>query len=85
MRKQLHEIEGIERYIFNTLSEPDRLLFEVKMIANPELKANMLAQHQTYSLIRLFGRKKKKEQLEAMHFRIMEDKKFSAEITSIFR
>ena len=85
MRKQLHEIEEIDSYIFHNLNKADKFLFEVKMIANPELKANMLAQQKTYSLIRLFGRKKKKEQLVSMHFRIMEDKKFSAEITSIFR
>lgn len=85
MRKQLHEIEEIDNYLFQKMDTPDRLLFEAKMIVAPELRKNLFFQRKGYLFIRWFGRKKQKEQLESMFNVLMEEQPFSSAVNSIFK
>jgi hypothetical protein len=66
------------------MDEPDRLLFEAKMIIDPQLKINAVYQKKTYAIIRWFARKQQKIRLESMYSRVMRDKKFATEIKTIF-
>ncbi len=84
MRKPLFDIQETESYLLNQMEAPDKLLFEAKMIIDPERKINMLYQQKTYSVIRWFGRKKQKHCLEAIFDRLMKDEKFASTINSIF-
>ena len=85
MRKQLHETEDIDNYVFNKMAEPERFLFEAKMIVAPGLRTNLLFQRRAYSMIRWFGRKKRKEQLECLFTSMMQDPHFSTTVNSIFK
>ncbi len=85
MRKQLHEIEDIDNYIFKKVSGSQRLLFEAKTIINPDLRTNVIFQRKTYSLIRWFSRKQRKEQLESVFTRLMQEQHFSSTVNSIFK
>jgi hypothetical protein len=84
MRKPLHDIQETEHYLLNRMDEPDRLLFEAKMIIDPLLKINAVYQKKTYAIIRWFARKQQKIRLESVCNRVMSDKKFAAEINTIF-
>jgi hypothetical protein len=66
------------------MDEPDRLLFEAKMIIDPQLKINAVYQKKTYAIIRWFARKQQRIRLESVYNRVMNDKKFAAEIKTIF-
>lgn len=85
MRKQLHEIEQIENCLFQKMDDSDAFLFEVKAFLNADLRMNISYQRAAYSCIRWYGRKKRKEQLESIFTRVMNDKTFSDELHSIFK
>jgi hypothetical protein len=85
MRKQLHEVAAIEEYVFKRMTAPDRFLFEAKMIIDPELQQNVTLQEKVYAMIRWFGRKTRKEQLEQHFNNAMRDPKFATTIRSIFQ
>jgi hypothetical protein len=55
------------------------------MIVAPELRTNLLFQQKAYSMIRWFGRKKRKEQLECLFTSLMRDPHFSTTVNSIFK
>jgi len=84
MRKSLLDMEEIDRYLFNQLSVQERALFEARIILESELRANMHFQRQTHALIRWFSRLQKKERLQSLHKRLMKDKKFEQQISTIF-
>jgi hypothetical protein len=85
MRKQLHEVATIEEYVFKGMTAPDRFLFEAKMIIDPELQEKVKLQEKVYAMIRWFGRKKRKEQLEQHFNNVMRDPKFATTTRSIFQ
>lgn len=84
MRKQLHEIQDIDRYIFHTMTGADRLVFQAKMILQPQLKEKVRWQRKVYAFLQWASRKKKKEELTSLHTRLMNDASFNSRITSIF-
>lgn len=84
MRKPLHDIQETEHYLMNRMDEPDRLLFEAKMIIDPQLKINAAYQRKTYTVIRWFARRQQKIRLESLYNRVMNDKSFAAKINTIF-
>ena len=67
MRTSLIETEQIEAYLF-CLSEPgDRLVFDAKLLLNPELQAKAECQQKTYHIVRQYGRDQLKQEIEAVH------------------
>jgi hypothetical protein len=67
MRTSSNELIAIENQLFKTALPGDQLLFEANLIINPGLKENLIAQQQTYRLIKAYGRKQLKAELEAAH------------------
>lgn len=63
----------IERYLQGELSQADRLVFEAQMLVQPALRTNVLFQRRVHELIRIYHRKKLKEELEIMHQRLFND------------
>lgn len=84
MRKPLHDIQETELYLMNRMDMADRLLFEAKMIIDPDLKQNAVYQQKTYAIIRWFARKQQMVRLDCVYDRVMNDTSFAAEINSIF-
>lgn len=81
------ETETIEKYLLGKLPVGDRLLFKAKLMLDPVLRVNLLLQQKTYALVRLYGRRKMKEELEQVHQRLFRDpakKEFQQEINNIF-
>lgn len=60
----------IENYLQGKLSHADRLLFEVKLLIDPDLKRDLYFQKKTHLLIKMYHRQQVKEELEAVHQKI---------------
>ncbi|GET31463.1 hypothetical protein PbJCM13498_03260 [Prolixibacter bellariivorans] len=78
----------IEQYLHSELSPSEQLLFEARMIAYPELQSEVRLQRKVYRLVRMYHRKKLKEELEAVHQRLFNDPRkmnFRQRIERIFQ
>jgi len=78
----------IEQYLHSELSPSEQLLFEARMIAHPELQAEVRLQRKVYRLVRMYHRKKLKEELEAVHQRLFNNPRkmsFRQRIERIFQ
>lgn len=84
MRTQLHEMQEIDQYLFYEMSPTDRLVFKARLILQPDLHEKVRLQQKAHSFLRWFARKEKKEELTAIHTRLMNDAAFSRTIRSIF-
>ena len=67
MRTSLNNIAQAEQYLLKRSAPAGSLLFEAKMLINDELKNNVAAQQQVYSLVKQYGRKQLKAEIEAVH------------------
>jgi hypothetical protein len=72
MRTSLNNISETERYLTGKLTAEEALQFTVKLLVNPLQRTDVAIQDKIYLLIRFFGRKKLRSELEAIH-----DKTFS--------
>lgn len=83
-----NNIQLIEQYLQGRLSPSEQLLFEARMIAHPELRTEVRLQEKVYRLIRMYHRKKLKEELEAVHQRLFNDprkRSFRQRVERIFK
>jgi hypothetical protein len=85
MRTSLNEIAKIEKYIFRKLSAKEKLLFDARMILDPDLKMKVFLQKKIYKLLNLFYGKELKKQAEGVFAALMEKPEFKNEITKIFK
>ena len=67
MRISLNNIAQAEQHLLKKPAPANSLLFEAKMLINDELKNNVTAQQQVYSLVKQYGRKQLKAEIEAVH------------------
>lgn len=67
------EIQHAEQYIFGKLNTEERLLFEAQLLINPTFRKNVFFQKKVYNLIKLFGRRKMKHELDTIHDQIFSD------------
>lgn len=73
----------IDQYLLGTMPEPERLLFEAKMLATPALQDAVQYQRSAHQLIRWYGRDLQREKLSAIYDGL--DADFHLTITSIFK
>ena len=60
-----NDTSEIEKYLGKHRSNGDALLFEARLILEPDLTEKMQWQHKSYSLIKTYGRQQLKQQIEA--------------------
>ena len=87
MRTSLTNVAIIESFLTGMLRAEDRLLFEARLLTDPDLEIQTRLQKKVYELVRLFGRKQLKTELQAIHARLIThpDKGvFQKEIANIF-
>ena len=80
MRTSLNEIREIEEHLLKQHSPEEDLLFQARLILYPSLKEKVLWQQKVYELVRAYGRKKLREEIEEVH-----QKLFSAPEHKSFR
>jgi hypothetical protein len=87
MRTSLNEIKQIEDHLFNEVDPQESVLFEARLILNLQFADNVKWQHQTYQLVKQYGRKKLKAELEVVHqqlFTQTEHGSFAQKIRALF-
>ena len=67
MRTSLTETQQIEAHIMRPSEPGDALVFEARLLLEPELKDKMQWQQKTYQIIRQYGREQLKQEIEAVH------------------
>jgi hypothetical protein len=67
MRTSLTEIKLIDDYIFDKAETGDALVFDALLIINPELKSQIMWQKKTHQLVKQYGRKTLKQEIENVH------------------
>ena len=73
MRTSLIEAEQIEAHIMRRSDAGDALVFEARMLLDPELKEKVLWQRKTYQLVTLYGRDQLKQEIESIHQKLFYD------------
>lgn len=73
MRTSLNEIKNIEEYLEKKLPPEESLLFEARFLTQPTFSFHVQLQRRIFSLVKIFHRKKMKQELEQIHHRLFND------------
>jgi hypothetical protein len=77
----------IEQYLSNNLNNGDALVFEARLLLNPELADKVHWQQKTYTLIRGYGCQQLKQEINEVHRHLFTEPKhrrFSQKIRALF-
>lgn len=67
MKTSLNETRLIEAHLLGKAQAEERMLFEARLILEPDLKQNMYWQQKTYHSVKLYGRHQLKKEIEQVH------------------
>ncbi|MEK6477268.1 hypothetical protein WJR50_07030 [Catalinimonas sp. 4WD22] len=87
MRTSLNEIKAIEQHLLQEQQPEEALLFEARMMLDEGLKENVQWQQQAYQLVRAYGRKQLRAEIEAIHqqlFTQARHRSFRQKVLSLF-
>lgn len=73
MTTSSNNIGLIEKYLQGEMGPAEKFLFEAQLLVNPGLRMDVRAQKTAYALVRMYHRKKLKEELEGIHRQIFSD------------
>jgi len=88
MKTSWNSIRMTEEYLSNRLSPEDRLIFEARILIDPVLKMNVFLQKKIYSLVRAYGRKQLKSELQSIEHRLFQSPEkieFQQRVSQIFK
>ncbi|MES2276829.1 MAG: hypothetical protein V4592_12455 [Bacteroidota bacterium] len=77
MRTSLNRLQEIEGFVLRTANAGDALVFEARMIVDPNLAGEVNLQKDAYAIIHQYGRRKLKAELEAVHQQLFTQPKYS--------
>jgi hypothetical protein len=87
MRTSLIETEQIEVHLLHPSEPGDALVFEAKLLLDPELRDKIQWQKEAYRMVKLYGRNQLKQEIEAVHQKLFtqpEHLSFSQKIRRLF-
>lgn len=87
MRTSLNKIQAIEEFISGTMASEDQLVLEAQQLVDRMLASEVSLQRATYRVITAYNRAQLKDELNALHQRLLSDparKTFWDQILSIF-
>jgi len=87
MRTSLIETEQIEAHLMQRSEPGDQLVFEARLLLEPELHEKMQWQQEAYRMVKLYGRDQLKQEIEAVHQKMFaqnEHLSFSQKIRRLF-
>jgi len=67
MRTSLNNIKETDDHVLGLSAPQDDLLFEAKMILNPELRLDVAWHRQTLNLVQQYGRNQLRAEIHAVH------------------
>lgn len=74
----MNEVQHIDQYLNRALSPEEHVLMEARLLIDPALHDKVLWQKRSYELIRAYGRKQIRLEIEAAHRRLFSENQFSA-------
>ena len=87
MRTSLIETEQIDTYLHHLSKPGDRLVFDARLLLDPEFKDRVQWQQKTYHIVRQYGRDQLKQEIEAVHqqlFTMRQHASFRQKIMRLF-
>lgn len=87
MTTSWNETQQIEAVLIGTASPGDTLLFEAKLMLDNELADKLMWQQKTYNVIKQYGRRQLKAEIEAVHQKLFTQpahSSFSQKIRQLF-
>jgi len=87
MKTSLNELRLIEHYLLSDEKDGESFLFEAKMILQPELKQQVYWQNKAYKIVRDYGRKQLKNEINNIHetlFNTAEHQSFRQKVMRLF-
>ncbi len=87
MRTSLLETEQIEAHLLQRFEPGDALVFEARLLLEPELRDKAFWQQKTYGIIRQYGRAELKHEIENVHQKLFNEARhqsFRQKIMSLF-
>ena len=87
MMTSWNETEQIEAHLSGRLDTGNALVFEARMLIEPELSDKIIWQQKTYGVIQSYGRRQLKREIEAVHQKLFtqpEHTSFSQKIRRLF-
>jgi hypothetical protein len=87
MRTSLIKTEQIEAYLTRRSEPGDQLVFEARLLLEPELHEKMQWQQEAYRMIKLYGRDQLKQEIETVHQKLFTQKEhlsFAQKIRRLF-
>ena len=81
------ETEQIEAHLMRRSEPGDQLVFEARLLLEPELHEKMQWQQEAYRMVKLYGRDQLKQEIEAVHQKLFTQKEhfsFSQKIRRLF-
>jgi hypothetical protein len=88
MKTFLNNSRTTERYLLGKIDPSERFLFEARLLIDPGLRMDLQAQKEAYALIKMYHRKKLKEELENLHQQLFRDPDkavFKQQIIQLFK
>ena len=88
MKTSWNELRLIEDYLTANGAPADQVLFEARLILQPDLKDNVYWQERTYGLIQQYGRQQLRSEIAKVHetlFSAPEHQSFRQRILRLFR
>ncbi len=73
MKTSLFETEQIEKYLLKKMPQEESLVFEARLLLDPNLKNNISAQLSAYSIIDKFGRKSLRAEIVGVQNQFLND------------
>ena len=87
MKTSSNKLRLIEDYLLSGQEDGERVLFEAKLILQPELREQVYWQQKTYRVVREYGRKQLKIEIARIHqtlFNAKEHQSFRRRIMRLF-
>lgn len=87
MKTSWNETRQIDEHIAGAMHTGDALVFEARLLLDTELNDKVLWQRKTHTIIKKFGRKQLKNEIEAIHQKLFtspEHHSFSQKIRRLF-
>ena len=76
MRTSLRETKMLDDYSLRKQADDERLLSEARLLLSPALRDKLHWQQQVYQIVRSYGRRRLKEELEAVHTQLFTESRF---------
>jgi hypothetical protein len=84
----MSETQQLEHYLLGLCDPEEKLLIDAQLLLHKDLREKIQWQQQTYKLVRDYGRKQLRAEIDAVHHMLFTEKKFESfrqKISSIFR